>query len=301
MKFSIITPTYNRVHTIERTINSILKQDYQNFEMIVIDDGSTDKTAKFMKKYENNSKIKYIQMQKNKGVNVARNIGFQHIGKDVKWVTLLDSDDEFFPDALSNMKNIIEKNKEHKYFRFAEVYTTGQKACYAKHDNFIADYETTVSEKDIYGGWTVTLNRSIIEKGFKFNESINGFESLSWFELSKTENCFYSLCVVKLYQVDTDSLTRPSKKDWSFYQNCKKGNELIFETFGEDMQRLKAKKLAPILYELGKLNIIMGKKRKGIYYTLQAIRLEPFNLRIFRNILKIFLPSIKKPRKNIVI
>jgi len=45
MKFSIITPTYNRSHTLERSINSILNQEYQNFEMIIIDDGSTDETA----------------------------------------------------------------------------------------------------------------------------------------------------------------------------------------------------------------------------------------------------------------
>ena len=301
MKFSIITPTYNRSHTLERSINSILNQEYQNFEMIIVDDGSTDETAKFMKKYENNSKIKYLQMQENKGVNAARNFGFKHMSKDSQWITLLDSDDEFFPSALSNMKKIIEKNKELNYFRFAEVFTNGKKACYAKYDGLIADYEATVSEKDIYGGWTATLNKSIIQKGFKFNETINGFESLNWFELSKTENCFYSLCVVKLYHIDTNSLTRPSKKDWSFYQNCKKGNELLFENFGEDMQKFKSKNLGPLFYELGKLNIIMGDNRKGIYYTLKAMKIEPFNLRIFRNILKIFLPSLKEPRKDIVI
>ena len=294
MKFTIITPSFNREHTLERAINSILNQEYQNFEMIIIDDGSTDNTSELMMKYRNNPKIKYIKMSKNQGVNSARNIGFENISNTTDWVTLLDSDDDFFPNALTTMKKIIEKNANYNYFRFAEVYTTGERASFAKHDNFVADYQSTVTEKDAYGGWTVALKRSIIEKGFKFNETINGFESLSWFELSKTEKCFYSLSVVKLYQVDTESLTRPSKKDWAFYQNCKKGNELILETYGEEMEKFGSKSLAPMLYELGKLNILMGEKQKGIYFTLKAIRHNPFNLRVFRNLLKLFLPVIKK-------
>ena len=297
MKFTIITPTYNRVHIIERTIDSILNQDYQNFEMIVIDDGSTDGTSKLMEKYQENSKIKYLQMPKNQGVNAARNMGFKHIAKDSDWVTLLDSDDEFFPDALTNMKKVINKNKKYHYFRFAEVFITGEKACYAKHDNFVADYQSTIRGKDAYGGWTVTLSKNIIDKGFKFNETVNGFESLNWFELSKTEDCLYSLCVVKLYQVDTNSLTRPSKKDWDFYQNCKKGNELIWQTYGEEMQKYKARTLPSTLYELGKLNILLGDKRKGIAYTLKALKYEPFNLRVFRNFLQLFYPQTMTIKK----
>jgi len=294
MKFAIITPTYNRVHTLERVINSILKQNYQNFEMIIIDDGSEDSSSEFMTKYKNNSKIKYIKMDKNRGVNAARNIGLKNIAKDVNYITLLDSDDEFLPDALSKMKEIIEENKNYNYFRFAEVYKTGKKACFVKHNNFVADYQTTIKGIDANGGWTATFNKSITDNGFLFDETVNGFESLSWYELSKKEQCFYSLAVVKLYQTDTSSLTRPSKKDWKFYENCKRGNELMFERYGEDMKKYDSKTLPSILYELGKLNIILGEKRKGINYTLKAIKYEPFNLRLIRNFLKVFVPKIKK-------
>ena len=294
MKFSIITPTYNRVHTLERAINSILKQDYQNFEMIIVDDGSTDKSAELMIQYRDNPKIKYIKMPQNRGVNVARNIGFKQIADDVEWITLLDSDDEFLPDALTRMKRVIEQNRDHTNFCFAEVFKTGEKASFAKHDNFVADYQSIVTQRDISGGWTATLHRTIIDKGFKFNERLNGFESIDWFALSKQEACLYSLEVVKLYQTDTNSLTRPSKKDWSFYQNCKEGNELLFKTYGEDMKKFNSKILPSTLYELGKLHIILGEKREGLLYTLQALKYDPFNLRIVRNILKVFLPPLQK-------
>jgi len=294
MKFSIITPTYNRAHTLERTINSILKQNYQNFEMIIIDDGSTDKTSELMMQYKDNPQIKYINSSKNQGVNVARNIGFEHIANDVDWIALLDSDDEFFPDALDNMKRVIEENNRYNYYRFAEIYKEGKKSCFAKSDNFVADYSSTIRGEDVYGGWTATFHKSIIDNGFKFNETVSGFESIDWFELSKKEKCLYSLRVVKLYQTDTSSLTRPSKKDWNFYQNCKNGNELLFKNHGEDMEKFGSKFLPSTLYELGKLHIIMGEKRKGLRYTLKAVKHDPFNLRIVRNILKIFLPTIKE-------
>ncbi len=75
MKFSIITPTYNRAHTIERAINSILNQNYQNYEMIIIDDGSTDNTFEILKKYLDDPRIRYIGPNKNGGVNVAEILG----------------------------------------------------------------------------------------------------------------------------------------------------------------------------------------------------------------------------------
>jgi len=289
MKFSIITPCYNRADTLTRVIESILNQDYQNFELIIIDDGSTDHSDSVMKEYQDNPKIKYIKLSKNHGVNRARNVGFDNVSSDVDWVTLLDSDDEFFPQALSIMKKVILKNAKINYFRFSEINEKGKKVCFVKKDNFVADYKSTVLEEDAYGGWTATLSKKILENGFKFEERVNGFESLSWFELSKTVNCLYSREVVKLYHTDTISLTRPAKKDWSFYENTKLGNELILKNFGDDMKRFGASKnLASVLYELGKLNIIVKERKKGIRYTLQAIKYDSCNLRIFRNILLVF-------------
>jgi len=289
MKFSIITPCYNRANTITRVIESILNQDYQNFELIIIDDGSSDHSDEVMKQYQDNPKIKYIKLSKNYGVNRARNVGFDNVSSDVDWITLLDSDDEFFPQALTIMKEVILKNPKLDYFRFSEINEKGKRVCFVKEDNFIADYKSTVLEKDAYGGWTATLSKKIIDSGFRFEERVNGFESLSWFELSKTVKCLYSLEVVKLYHTDTISLTRPAKKDCSFYKNTKLGNELILKNFGDDMKRFGASKsLATVLYELGKLNIIAKERRKGILYTIQAIKYNPWNLRIFRNILLLF-------------
>lgn len=92
---SVIIPTYNRAHCITEAIDSVLAQSYQQFEIIVIDDGSDDDTKDKLACYAN--KIRYFY-QENSGVSVARNLGIQEAHGE--WVAFLDSDDIWEPDKL---------------------------------------------------------------------------------------------------------------------------------------------------------------------------------------------------------
>lgn len=116
--FSIITPTYNRGYIISKAIESVLNQKFDNWEMIIIDDGSTDNTEEVVKKYQQNSeKIKYIKLEKNMGPNVARNLGSERASGE--WLVFLDSDDQLTPDALENISYYIQKHKDVSFFIFA--------------------------------------------------------------------------------------------------------------------------------------------------------------------------------------
>jgi glycosyltransferase involved in cell wall biosynthesis len=95
MKFSVIIPTYNRANFLSRAIDSVLNQSYQNFELIVIDDASTDHTLKLLSQYDN---IHIISNKINKGVSYSRNIGIKHSSGDI--IAFLDSDDEWKKDKL---------------------------------------------------------------------------------------------------------------------------------------------------------------------------------------------------------
>ena len=63
--FSIVMATYNRAYCIENAINSVLKQDFKDWELIIVDDGSTDNTEEVVKKYLDDKRIKYIKLKKN--------------------------------------------------------------------------------------------------------------------------------------------------------------------------------------------------------------------------------------------
>jgi glycosyltransferase involved in cell wall biosynthesis len=92
---SVVIPAYNYARYLPIAIDSVLKQDYPHYEIIVVDDGSTDNTAEVVAGYGN--KVRYIH-QKNAGLPAARNTGIKAAGFD--FVGFLDADDQWLPEML---------------------------------------------------------------------------------------------------------------------------------------------------------------------------------------------------------
>ena len=105
---SIVVPTFNRCHTIERCLNSILKQDYpsQRIEIIVVDDGSNDNTLGILRHYQHAHNIRVFR-QENRGVSAARNLGLKHARNS--WIAFLDSDDYWMPKKLKCQIKLLKK------------------------------------------------------------------------------------------------------------------------------------------------------------------------------------------------
>ena len=108
MKISVVIPTYNRKKYIKRAIDSVIHQSYEPFEIIVIDDGSTDGTYELIKQSYSSSQIS-LKKQKNSGVSSARNKGIKLANGD--WIAFLDSDDEWFENKLELQVREIKKSK----------------------------------------------------------------------------------------------------------------------------------------------------------------------------------------------
>ncbi len=95
---SVIIPVYNTEKYIKRCIESVLRQSYNNFELILIDDGSTDNSLDICKQYKSDKT--HIISNKNQGVSITRNIGIEHAKGD--FITFIDSDDWVLPNYLEN-------------------------------------------------------------------------------------------------------------------------------------------------------------------------------------------------------
>jgi glycosyltransferase involved in cell wall biosynthesis len=108
MFFSIIIPTYNREKEISRALNSVLTQTFQDFEIIVVDDGSTDNTESVVLSF-NDIRIKYIK-QDNSGATAARNYGIRN--SSGQYIAFLDSDDMWYPTFLEEHKAKYEEDNE---------------------------------------------------------------------------------------------------------------------------------------------------------------------------------------------
>jgi glycosyltransferase involved in cell wall biosynthesis len=105
--FSIIIPTFNRGNIVLRAIQSILAQTSNDWELILVDDGSTDDTLQIVSPYIEKSKIIYF-FQENAGVSQARNLGVEK--STGEWLIFLDSDDELTNNALRFFDEQIQKN-----------------------------------------------------------------------------------------------------------------------------------------------------------------------------------------------
>ena len=108
-KISVIMPTFNRCYVVWKAINSVLKQTYPFFELLIIDDGSQDDTGRLVKEFSD-PRIKYFRSEKNKGASAARNYGLKKAKAEL--IAYLDSDNAWYPEFLEAMNSAFDKNKD---------------------------------------------------------------------------------------------------------------------------------------------------------------------------------------------
>ncbi len=117
---SIIMPSYNTGRFIAETINSVLAQTYENWEIIIVDDCSTDNTDNAIEPFLEDERIKYFKNETNSGAAVSRNRALREARG--KWIAFLDSDDLWKPDKLEKQIAFMEKNNYHfSYTNYSEI------------------------------------------------------------------------------------------------------------------------------------------------------------------------------------
>jgi glycosyltransferase involved in cell wall biosynthesis len=156
--FSVVIPCYNVAETILPTLESLLSQDFFDFEIIFVNDGSLDNTLNVISNFHLNNVSIVIVSQDNKGLGAARNAGIK--ASSGKYIALLDADDTWFPMKLSKVHQIIIKNSVYELFCHNEYIssTTGRilkKNYYGKSTTF---------EDLIYSGNCLSPSAVVIQK-----------------------------------------------------------------------------------------------------------------------------------------
>jgi len=111
-KVSVVMPAYNASDYIKEAIDSVLNQTYSNFELIIIDDASTDNTWEIIKSYDD-KRIRPYKNEENLKIVKTRNKGFDLVSNNSKYIAIMDSDDICMPKRLKKEVNFLEKNKEY--------------------------------------------------------------------------------------------------------------------------------------------------------------------------------------------
>ena len=108
--FTVIMPTYNQCRFIRKAIGSILKQTFNNWELIVINDGCTDETEKYLSDYLSHPNIRYLKNERNMGLGYALNIGLDNATYEK--IAYLPSDDFFYANHLQILYDEFEKQSD---------------------------------------------------------------------------------------------------------------------------------------------------------------------------------------------
>lgn len=123
---SIVMPSFNTGDFIASTIDSVLSQTYKNWELLIVDDCSTDNTDNVVKSYLSDFRIRYIRNENNCGAAVSRNKALREAKG--RWIAFLDSDDLWMPEKLEKQISFMEKNDYHfSYTNYAEIDVDGNR------------------------------------------------------------------------------------------------------------------------------------------------------------------------------
>lgn len=173
MKISVIIPSYNRIHTLIRAIDSVLGQDSPVDEIIVVDDGSNDGTAgQISQLYPT---LRLIQ-QPNRGVSAARNAGINQACH--AWIALLDSDDSWMPGKISQIRQAQNRHPEIRLFHSDEIWIRNGVRVNAmkKHLKTGGWIFERCLPRCVISPSSVVLHRSLLQSVGLFDESLPACE-----------------------------------------------------------------------------------------------------------------------------
>lgn len=202
---SVVIPLYNKERSIENTLNSVLNQSFEDFEILVINDGSTDNSANVVKNVADN-RIRLIE-KKNGGVSSARNLGIQEAKYD--WIAFLDADDYWLSNHLSNAAKVIKNlsnvfvistgfgraNKDRNIFKKFQV---------AK-DGFYDFFEASLEIDFATNSSAIFFNKKRFND-FYFDEKLTkGEDTRFWENLGKEENFYFISDITSLYIDDAEN------------------------------------------------------------------------------------------------
>lgn len=222
---SVITPAYNAERFIHETIDSVLRQTYTNWEMIIVDDRSTDRTVEIIKQYQkNDNRIRLIELKENSGSAVARNTAMDHAKG--RYIAFLDSDDLWTPKKLALQLQFMQENdiafSFTKYRRMLENGSETNGISAAPHQVGYDD----LMKHCVIGCLTVMLDMDKIGNERMVNIRTRQ-DYVYWLTLTKKGFTAYGLPeVLAKYRLVENSISsnklKAAKKNWEVYYRIEK-------------------------------------------------------------------------------
>lgn len=230
--FSVIIPLYNKENFIENTIKSVLNQTFQDFEIIVVNDGSTDKSEEKLLQFKD-LRIRYFSKE-NEGVSIARNFGIEKAQSD--FITFLDADDYWYPNFLKVMQGAMILFPEQKVFSGAIEIETSKKTFPAQYSIQktsafeLVNYFTASLKETVICTSCAVFDKNIFKEIGVFDPKIkSGQDTDLWVRIGLIYPVVFSWKILARYVYDENSLSKNnnilnSKMDFSKFSEPEKTN-----------------------------------------------------------------------------
>jgi len=268
---SVIITTYNRAHLLPKAIHSVLNQTYNNFELIIVDDCSTDNTKEIVKSFTD-SRIVYHRQLKNQGPLVALNTGWD-LARG-KYSCKLDDDDELLPSALETVINkfgeLSSKGLGFLWFDIINAETGKYSSHGIKKEGYIT-YKDVLSGK-IHGDYWQALDMDFLDETRHDNKWMGG-SGLLWLKLLRKFNAYYIPEVLYVAHREHDNRVCAGIKFWIKHLPKRILQlKVYFKEHGEELKKLSPRRYGEKLFELGFYQILNNEKsdaRKTILSSLK--------------------------------
>ena len=285
---SVVIPTHNRAHLLSRAINSVLAQTFSDYEIIVIDDGSTDHTRGIVDRFRG-SRIRLLRLERNWGASRARNLGIQAAHGD--WVAFLDSDDEWLPRKLElQVARLQETNNSHAtvVYCLCDQYDGSTKRTVPStgrlHEGDVFDHLLRNRRPPTASAFVV--KRSCLLRIGGFDEGFPSSNDIDlWLRLAQGSNHFLAVnevLVIKHDHFGPQISNDPSAPLRGFRKFDRRWGPIMKQRLGIDVYRQwKARRRARIRYlqfERLKAAVACGERIPVFRFCLAMARLLPGSL-----------------------
>lgn len=224
---SIVTPVYNSEKFISETIDSIQNQTYKHWELILVDDCSSDNSYDIISEYiKNDKRIRYIKLEKNSGAAVSRNTGIKNARG--RFIAFLDSDDIWLPEKLEKqVKYMLDKKIGFTFTSYRYMKEDGTKTNKVAKAPYKINYNGLL-KNTIIGCSTVVLDRQIVGD-FLMPLVRKGQDTATWLMILRNQKYAYGIEEILVdYRLVGNSLSsnkiKALKRTWNIYRSVEKIN-----------------------------------------------------------------------------
>lgn len=272
---SVVIPLYNKAHTIVNTLKTVFNQTYHDFEVVIVNDGSTDNSIEVIRQNFNDPRIKIIN-QNNAGVSSARNRGIQE--STGEWISFLDADDEWLPTYLETISKVTDNCKDDLIIltgRFQQNFKTKVKSY-----NIPIKYQDKISEINFFENPHVfahisatTIRTSTLKKNFNqwgcFLEGQKSNEDFTFlFKVALHVKAIYIGTPLSIYNGDVENQATTTLKklkkldDFILFQN-----NVIDEYFNISLKNIVFERFMRFQFK----HVILQYLKRKDYYTITYI------------------------------